>query len=295
MIQPSLTQVLASALYDLTQSWKRLLAPATLVAMPLAGVVLLIFSTTEAGTLADLAARNPDGLQTLSPSARSQLTDAFGEGALVSTGYLILAGLLMASIAHRLAGRHIVARSEDSPVQQLSQRFPSIATAGLLALSGPIFALVLGGVLWSIPMNAVGTPSLSTTFVAGLLLAALVVPGLAILAAFSLATSSATLEGRGPVEAMRRSVRLTRGLRTQTIGYLAVVGLLACLAILMIQTIAFPILATAEAIWLTLLGGWAAATTQMWLAGVVALMVTHWFLALTGRQADSPVLRRSRA
>ena len=142
----------------------------------------------------------------------------------------------------------------------------------------------LGTTVWLMPAVSVGTPNLSSVFVALFLLVALLGPGIWVAVSVSMTTSAIAIEGQGVLGSIRRSMRLVKGRWWATAGFLLLVGLLGGIAIQLIQLVALP-LATVE-------GGGGALTiasafgvlTQGLLVAAIAAMYTHWYIDLRARR-----------
>jgi hypothetical protein len=132
------------------------------------------------------------------------------------------------------------------------------------------------------PAATVGTPNLTSQFVALILLIALLGPGVWLAVSASMTTSAVAIENTGLLNSIRRSMRLVRGRWLPTAGYLLLVGLLGGIAIQLIQLIAVPLASDGGGGTFAIAAG-LGALTQGLLVAAIAVMYTHWYIDLRAR------------
>jgi hypothetical protein len=279
-------QVLADAVNSLGRIWKTVLFPALAVSIPISVATAVVFRVTGGSSFLYLVLNTPEDLAGLPGDVFWELARPFYIALAIATVLQVLAGVFVALASHRavaadLRGEHI----KGGEVTRLAlRRYPVGLGSTLLIVLTVAVLIGLGTTVWLMPAVSVGTPNLSSVFVALLLLVALLGPGIWVAVSVSMTTSAIAIEGQGVLGSIRRSMRLVKGRWWATAGFLLLVGLLGGIAIQLIQLVALP-LATVE-------GGSGALTiasalgvlTQGLLVAAIAAMYTHWYIDLRARR-----------
>jgi hypothetical protein len=279
-------QVLADAVNSLGRIWKTVLFPALAVSIPISVATAVVFRVTGGSSFLYLVLNTPEDLAGLPGDVFWELARPFYIALAIATVLQVLAGVFVALASHRavaadLRGEHM----KGGDVTRLAlRRYPVGLGSTLLIVLTVAVLIGLGTTVWLMPAVSVGTPNLSSVFVALLLLVALLGPGIWVAVSVSMTTSAIAIEGQGVLGSIRRSMRLVKGRWWATAGFLLLVGLLGGIAIQLIQLVALP-LATVE-------GGSGALTiasalgvlTQGLLVAAIAAMYTHWYIDLRARR-----------
>lgn len=279
-------KVLADAVNSLGRIWKTVLFPALAVSIPVSVATAVVFRVTGGSSFLYLVLNTPEDLAGLSGDVFWELARPFYIALAIATVLQMLAGVFVALASHRavaadLRGEHM----KGGDVSRLAlRRYPVGLGSTLLIVLTVAVLIGLGTTVWLMPAVSVGTPNLSSVFVALLLLVALLGPGIWVAVSVSMTTSAIAIEGQGVLGSIRRSMRLVKGRWWATAGFLLLVGLLGGIAIQLIQLVALP-LATVE-------GGGGALTiasalgvlTQGLLVAAIAAMYTHWYVDLRARR-----------
>jgi hypothetical protein len=279
-------KVLADAVNSLGRIWKTVLFPALAVSIPVSVATAVVFRVTGGSSFLYLVLNTPEDLAGLSGDVFWELARPFYIALAIATVLQMLAGVFVALASHRavaadLRGEHL----KGGDVSRLAlRRYPVGLGSTLLIVLTVAVLIGLGTTVWLMPAVSVGTPNLSSVFVALLLLVALLGPGMWVAVSVSMTTSAIAIEGQGVLGSIRRSMRLVKGRWWATAGFLLLVGLLGGIAIQLIQLVALP-LATVE-------GGGGALTiasalgvlTQGLLVAAIAAMYTHWYIDLRARR-----------
>jgi hypothetical protein len=278
-------QVLNDAIVGLGGVWRVLIWPALLVSLPVSIATIVAFSTTGGAEVLDLALNNPERLQALPEEVFQEVVRPFYIAAGVATVLQLIAGVFLSLVSHRavasILGGETLSGKEAS--RRALRRYPTglLATLIVVLLVGVLIAI--GGVIWLRPLISVGVPNAASALVALVLLPVVLGPGIWAGVSVSMTTAAISVERRGAVDAIRRSIRLVRGRWWATAGFLLLVGLLGGIAIQLIQLIALPLAVVGGGgATLTIASG-LGALAQGLLIAAIAAMYTHWYVDLRAR------------
>ncbi|MFZ0013866.1 MAG: hypothetical protein WAL25_07075 [Acidimicrobiia bacterium] len=279
-------QVLSDAMNSLARTWKAVLVPALAVSIPVSVLTVLVFRLTGGGEFLDLIVNNPERLAGLPSEVFMELARPFYIAVGIASLLQVLAGVFVALASHRAVASQLSGVSlSGGETSRLAMRRYAVGLGSTLMIVLAVALLIgLGVTIWLVPILSVGTPNVTSLFVALILLALLVGPGIWAGVSMSMTTSAIAIENRGVFASIRRSMRLVRGRWWPTAGFLLLVGLLGGIAIQLIQLIALPLAAVG--------GGSAALTvasalgvlTQGLLVAAIAAMYTHWYIDLRARR-----------
>lgn len=279
-------QVLSDAMNSLARTWKAVLVPALAVSIPVSVLTVLVFRLTGGGEFLDLIVNNPERLAGLPSEVFMELARPFYIAVGIASLLQVLAGVFVALASHRAVASQLSGVSlSGGETSRLAMRRYAVGLGSTLMIVLAVALLIgLGVTIWLVPILSVGTPNVTSLFVALILLVLLVGPGIWAGVSMSMTTSAIAIENRGVFASIRRSMRLVRGRWWPTAGFLLLVGLLGGIAIQLIQLIALPLAAVG--------GGSAALTvasalgvlTQGLLVAAIAAMYTHWYIDLRARR-----------
>lgn len=276
-------QVLADAMNSLGRTWRQLASPALIAFIPAGILTFLVFGLTGAREFLELLLSDPDAIPPREAwTMAAPLLEAVVYAAiiqLVATVYVYLAS--HRTIAGDLAGDPITGLEAR---RHARRRWGAGLVALLVALIGLAVLFTAGVGMWIAVASAMEAANALSVFMATLLLLALITPAIWLAVSVSMTTSVISLEGRGPLGALRRSFYLVRGRWLPTLGYLLLVGLLGSVAIQLIQMIAIPLStigSSGPGVWLVAVAGIAA---QGLIVAGMAAMYTAWYVDLRARR-----------
>lgn len=279
-------QVLGDAMNSLAATWRTLLLPALVVSVPVSIATVLVFRFTGGGEFLDVVINDPDRFQALPADVFDQLAGRFYLALGVATVLQVLAGVFVALAAHlavasQLSGE-ILTGSEATSLAL--RRYATGLGATIVILVTIAVLIGLGAALWLVPVTSVGTPNLTSIFVAFVLFIALAGPGVWVAVSVSMTTSTVAIERLGILGSIRRSMRLVRGRWWATFAFLLLVGLLGGIAIQLIQIIALPLAAVGGSGAALTIASALGVLTQGLLIAAISAMYTHWYVDLRARR-----------
>jgi hypothetical protein len=198
----------------------------------------------------------------------------------------VLAGVFVALASHRAVASQLNGVSlSGGETSRLAMRRYAVGLGSTLMVVVAVAVLIgLGVTIWLVPVVSVGTPNVTSLFVALLLLVLLVGPGIWAAVSMSMTTSAIAIENQGVFASIRRSMRLVRGRWWPTAGFLLLVGLFGGIAIQLIQLIALPLAAVGGGSAALTLASALGVLTQGLLVAAIAAMYTHWYIDLRARR-----------
>jgi hypothetical protein len=255
------------------------------VSIPVSIATIVAFSTTGGADFLDLALNSPERLQALPEEVFWEVVRPFYVAIAVASLLQLVAGVFLALISHRAVAAHLSGKpvsSRDATRHALKRYATGLSATLLVALFVGVL-IALGAVVWLMPLTSVGVPNAASVLVALVLLVVLLGPGIWAGVSVSMTTAAITVERRGAVDSIRRSIRLVRGRWWATAGFLLLVGLLGGIAIQLIQLIALPLAVVGGGgATLTIASG-LGAMAQGLLIAAIAAMYTHWYVDLRAR------------
>jgi hypothetical protein len=279
-------QVLNDGLLSMARTWKTLLVPAILVSVPIGIAAIAIFGATGGADFIDLIVNNPERLQTLPEELFWELARPFYI-AMAVTGLLqLIGGVFVALVSHTAIAAHLSGASPTvrEVIRKGIRRFPAGLAATVLIVVAVLILAGLGIVIWLVPLTAVGTPNSTSVFVALILLAVLLGPGVWAGVSASMTTSAVAIEHRGVASSIRRSMQLVRGRWWPTAGFLLLVGLLGGVAVQLIQLIALPLAAVGGGGPALSVASGLGVFAQGVLVAAISAVYTHWYVDLRARK-----------
>jgi hypothetical protein len=279
-------QVLSDAVNSLGRIWRTMLLPALVVSIPVSVATAVVFRVTGGSGFLELILNNPENLAGLAEEVFWELARPFYVALAVATTLQVLGGVFVALASHGAVAADLRGEAlKGGDVSRLALRRYAAGLGSTVLIVLAVAVLIgLGTTIWLMPAVSVGTPNLSSVFVAMFLLFALLGPGIWAAVAMSMTTSAIAIEGKGVLGSIKRSMRLVRGRWWATAGFLLLVGLLGGIAIQLIQLVALPLASIG--------GGGTALTiasalgvfTQGLLVAAIAAMYTHWYIDLRARR-----------
>lgn len=278
-------QVLNDAMVGLAGVWRVLLWPALLVSIPVSISTILAFSATGGADFLDLALNSPERLQALPRDVFWEVVRPFYIAVAIASILQLIAGVFLALISHRAVAAHLSGQpvSSREATREALKRYSTGLSATLLVILLVGVLIAIGAVVWLMPLTTVGVPNPASAIVALLLLVVLLGPGIWAGVSVSMTTAVITVERRGAVDAIRRSVRLVRGRWRATAGFLLLVGLLGGIAIQLIQLIALPLAVVGDGGAALSIASGLGVMGQGLLIAAIAAMYTHWYVDLRAR------------
>ena len=277
--------ILSDATRTLGRNVRRLIAPSLIVFIPGGILSLAVFRWTGAGDFVNLVFEDPASLQTLPPEALMEAAAPFFQAVATTIAIQVFASVFVFLACHRV----VVSELEGAPVTSagsmrfaLRRLFPAM-TAVVVAAVPTIAALLAGFTLWLGPASASSGGSAAVSLVGLLLLVVFLAPGLWLLTSFSMVTAVVATEGPGIAAALARSLRLVRGRRLQTLGYLLLVGLLGGVAVQMIELVAVPVALAGVGGTGLFIASVLGIGLQGLIVAAIAVPVTLWYLDLRAR------------
>lgn len=279
-------QVLSDAMNSLARTWRAVLVPALVVSIPVSIITVLVFRVSGGGEFLEIVVNNPERLTGLPAEVFMELARPFYIAVAIATLLQILAGVFVALASHRAVASEMngVKLSGGESTRLALRRYPAGIGSALIIVVAIAVLVGLGVTLWLVPIISVGTPNFTSVFVALLLLAVLLGPGIWAGVAMSMTTSAIAIENQGVFGSIRRSMRLVRGRWWPTAGFLLLVGLLGGIAIQLIQLVALPLAAVGGgSATLTIASALGVLAQGVLVAGIAA-MYTHWYVDLRARR-----------
>ena len=276
-------QVLGDAMGTLGKSWKSLVSPALVAFVPAGILTFVVYQRTGAQEILELLLTDPQAIPPGQLWVRARpLLEALGWALviqLLATVYVYLASHRVAAAA--MAGEHI------GPAQ--ARRHASRGwISGLVALAiagvGVLALLAAGIALWSLSLVLMDAPGVGSVFVAMVLFLVLITPAAWLAVSVSMTTAVISVEGTGPLRALRRSVFLVRGRALSTLGYLLLVGLLGAVAVQLIQMVAIPLVNIGTGSPGFQIAAVVGVVFQGMIVAAMAAMYTGWYVDLRSRK-----------
>jgi hypothetical protein len=279
-------QVLSDAMNSLARTWKAVLVPALGVSIPVSVLTVLVFRLTGGGEFLDLIVNNPERLAGLPSEVFMELARPFYIAVGIASLLQVLAGVFVALASHRAVASQLNGVSlSGGETSRLAMRRYAVGLGSTLMVVVAVAVLIgLGVTIWLVPVVSVGTPNVTSLFVALFLLVLLVGPGIWAAVSMSMTTSAIAIENQGVFASIRRSMRLVRGRWWPTAGFLLLVGLFGGIAIQLIQLIALPLAAVGGGSAALTLASALGVLTQGLLVAAIAAMYTHWYIDLRARR-----------
>jgi hypothetical protein len=278
-------QVLNDAIVGLGGVWRVLVWPALLVSVPVSIATVVAFSTTGGAEFIDLALNSPESLQALPEEVFWEVVRPFYIAIAIASFLQLVAGIFLALISHRAVASHLRGQSTSSreATRHALKRYPTGLWATVIVVLFVGALIAIGAVVWLMPLRSVGVPNPASALVALVLLVVVLGPGIWAGVSVSMTTAAITLERRGAVDSIRRSIQLVRGRWWATAGFLLLVGLLGGIAVQLIQLIALPLAVVGGGgATLTIASGLGALAQGVLIAAITA-MYTHWYVDLRAR------------
>jgi hypothetical protein len=278
-------QVLNDAIVGLGGVWRVLMWPALLVSLPVSIATIVAFSSTGGAEVLDLALNNPERLQALPEEVFRQVVRPFYIAAAIATVLQLIAGVFLSLVSHRAVASNLggEALSSKEASRLALRRYPTGLLAAVIVVLVVGVLIAIGAVIWLRPLISVGVPNAASALVALVLLPVVLGPGIWAGVSVSMTTAAISVERRGAVDAIRRSIRLVRGRWWATAGFLLLVGLLGGIAIQLIQLIALPLAVVGGGGTTLTIASGLGALAQGLLIAAIAAMYTHWYVDLRAR------------
>lgn len=279
-------QVLNDALLALARTWKTLLIPAIVVSVPISIATIAVFRATGGADFIDLILNSPEQLQTLPEELIRELARPFYIAIGLTSLLQLIGGVFVALASHLAIAAHLAGAplKIGAVARKALGRYVAGLVATLLVVVTVLVLMGLGTVIWLVPATAVGTPNATSVFVALILLAVLLGPGIWAGVSASMTTSTVAIEERGVTSSIRRSMQLVRGRWWPTAGFLLLVGLLGGVAVQLIQLIALPLAAVGGGGPGLSVASGLGVFAQGVLVAAIAAMYTHWYIDLRARK-----------
>lgn len=279
-------QVLSDAMNSLARTWRAVLVPALAVSIPVSALTVIVFRVSKGGEFLDLIVNNPERLAGLPAEVFMELARPFYIAVAIATLLQIFAGVFVALASHRAVASELggVILSGGESTRLALRRYPVGVGSTLIIVIAMAILVGLGAAIWLVPITSVGTPNVTSIFVALVLLAVLLGPGIWAGVSMSMTTSAIAIENQGVFGSIRRSMRLVRGRWWPTAGFLMLVGLLGGIAIQLIQLIALPLAAVGGGSGALTIASALGVLTQGLLVAAIAAMYTHWYIDLRARR-----------
>jgi len=279
-------QVLADAVNSLGRIWKTVLFPALAVSIPISVATAVVFRVTGGSDFLELIINNPQNLAGLPTDVFWELARPFYVALGITTVLQVLAAVFLALASHGAVAADLRGeRLNGGEVSRMALRRYAVGLGSTLLIVLTVAVLIgLGTIVWLMPAVSVGTPNLSSVFVALLLLVVLLGPGIWVAVSMSMTTPAIAIERQGVLGSIRRSMRLVKGRWWATAGFLLLVGLLGGIAIQLIQLVALPLATVGSGGGALTIASALGVLTQGLLVAAIAAMYTHWYIDLRARR-----------
>ncbi|HUF95781.1 MAG TPA: hypothetical protein VMO52_06830 [Acidimicrobiia bacterium] len=246
----SLTDVIA----NLGKVWRVLAGPAIVASAVMGILTIVAFESTDSFDVFEVIFNNPEAFEVMSDEELVDTLTQLGTGAMIVSlfssvvyGFVYLTAAIAVGRAH--STRH------GTPVVTVAFRlFPIWLIAAIVAGIG-IFA--------------------------GLFL--LILPGVWLAMMLSMYTPVIALEGRGPVDSLRRSFELVKDNFWETLGFILLIGLIGVTAGQLFQLVAIPILMSGQASFGFGLAFAVGVVGQGLILAAIAVGMSTWYLNLRAR------------
>jgi hypothetical protein len=260
-IQPrSFGDSLADVVANLGKVWRVLAGPAIAASVVMGVLTIVAFESTDSFDVFEMIFNNPEAFEEMSNEEAFDTLTQLGTGAiLVSLLSSVVYGFVYLTAAIAVGRAH--STQQGTPVVALAIKlFPMWLIAAILAGIG-IFA--------------------------GFFL--LILPGIWLAMMFSMYTPVIALEGKGPVDSLRRSFDLVKDNFWETLGFILLIGLIGVTAGQLFQLVAIPILMSGQASFGFGLAFAVGVVGQGLILAAIAVGMSTWYLNLRAR-TDGPYL-----
>lgn len=260
-IQPrSFGDSLGDVVANLGKVWRLLLGPAIVASVGMGLLTIVAFQSTDSFDVFELIFNNPEVLEEMSDEEIVETLTQLGTGAvIVSLFSSVVYGFVYLTAAIALGRAH--SAQPDIPVVTAAIRlFPIWMIAAIMAGIG-----IFGGLLL------------------------FVIPGIWLAMMLSMFTPVIALEGKGPVDSLRRSFELVKSDFWETLGFILLIGLIGGVAGQLFQLVAIPILMSGQASFGFGLAFAVGVVGQGLILAAIAVGMSTWYLNLRAR-VDGPFL-----
>jgi hypothetical protein len=254
-IQPrSFGDSLTDVITNLGKVWRVLAGPAIVGSVVMGILTIVAFEATDSFEVFELIFNNPEVLEEMSDDEVLDTLTQLGTGAMfVSLFSSVVFGFVYLTAAIAVGRAH--STQQGTPVVTVAIRlFPMWLIAAILAGIG-IFA--------------------------GLLL--LVLPGFWLAMMLSMYTPVIALEGKSPVDSLKRSFDLVKDNFWETLGFILLIGLIGVTAGQLFQLVAIPILMSGQASFGFGLAFAVGVVAQGLILAAIAVGMSTWYLNLRAR------------
>jgi hypothetical protein len=254
-IQPrSFGDSLTDVITNLGKVWRVLAGPAIVGSVVMGILTIVAFEATDSFDVFELIFNNPEVLEEMNDDEVLETLTQLGTGAMfVSLFSSVVFGFVYLTAAIAVGRAH--STQQGTPVVTVAIRlFPMWLIAAILAGIG-IFA--------------------------GLLL--LVLPGFWLAMMLSMYTPVIALEGKSPVDSLKRSFDLVKDNFWETLGFILLIGLIGVTAGQLFQLVAIPILMSGQASFGFGLAFAVGVVAQGLILAAIAVGMSTWYLNLRAR------------
>lgn len=260
-IQPrSFGDSLGDVVTNLGKVWRPLLGPAIIASVVMGLTTIFAFQTTDSFPVLELVLTNPEALELMSDDELRDTLIQLGTGILlVAAASTVVYGFLYLAAARAVGRAHSI--GNDVPV--------------------------VGAAIRLFPVWLIATILAAIAIIGGLFL--LLLPGLWLAIMFNMYTPVIAIEGKPPVEALKRSFELVKGQFWETVGFLLIVGLVGGAAGQLFQLVAIPMFVTGEASFAFGVAFAIGVVGQGLIWAAIAVGTSTWYLNLRAR-TDGPYL-----
>jgi hypothetical protein len=254
-IQPrSFGDSLADVVANLGKVWRVLAGPAIAASVVMGVLTIVAFESTDSFDVFETIFNNPEAFAEMSNEEALDTLTQLGTGAiLVSLFSSVVYGFVYLTAAIAIGRAH--STQQGTPVVTVAMRlFPTWLIAAFLAGIGifaGFFLFILPGV-WLAMMLSVFTPVIA-------------------------------LEGKGPVDSLRRSFELVKDNFWETLGFILLIGLIGATAGQLFQLVAIPILMSGQASFGFGLAFAVGVIGQGLILAAIAVGMSTWYLNLRAR------------
>ncbi len=260
-IQPrSFGDSLGDVVANLGKVWRPLLGPAIIASVVMGLLTIFAFETTDSFEVFELILNNPEAMEFMSDEELVDTLVRLGTGILlVSVVSGVVYGFLYLAAARAVGSAHSIGSDVS----------------------------VMGAAIRLFPIWLIATILVSIAVIGGLFL--LIIPGVWLAIMFNMYTPVIAIEGKGPMDAVKRSFELVKGHFWETVGFLLIVGLVGGAAGQLFQLVAIPLFVTGDASFAFGLAFAVGVIGQGLIMAAVAVGTTTWYLNLRAR-TDGPYL-----
>lgn len=260
----------------LARLWRPLLSTSLIAFIPAGVISLMAFTATDANEFLDLVLTDPESLNTLPAEVILEMATPLFQAAAIAFGAQLLASLFVYLATHRAVALDASGQAASgAEIRRWAlRRYPVGLVAGALSTAA-VFSIMFVATL------GLAIPSV---FLATLVFLAFLGPALWLGGAMSMWSAVLSVEGRGPLSSLTRSIDLVRGRWWPTVGFLLLVGLLGSVAVQLIQLVALPLSFVGDlGVGISLVAIVGLAAQGVIVAGIAA-MSTAWYIDLRARR-----------